>query len=425
MRYGKTGCGLQYAVRKSGSAAAYCALSIKCGTRDEEGFHSGIAHFTEHAIFKGAGKKSASVINSYIDKLGGELNAFTTKEEIVLHATVLKEDLPKAANLLFELATSPVFPEAEVDIEKGVIMDEINSYKDSPSEDIYDKFEEMIFEGHPLSRPILGTMASVKKIGGRELSEFVREKFTPDRMAFTIVADMDEGRMEKFVGRMADKWLRGNDIGRNPADNGGQDGGIPASSGTKHFPGAPYARKFDKTVSKKNHQVNCVIGSLGPSLYEGKERIATILLCNILGGPASNSILNYELREKNGWVYGVECTYTQYSDTGIVTICLGCDKENMERCLKAISRETDRLKSGLLSDRKLAAAKKQFLGQMAISSDNGETQCIAMGKSLLAYGMLLSDEDARARIEAVTAEDIRSAACRVFDEASLCRLTYI
>ena len=117
MRYGKTGCGLQYAVRKSGSAAAYCALSIKCGTRDEEGFHSGIAHFTEHAIFKGAGKKSASVINSYIDKLGGELNAFTTKEEIVLHATVLKEDLPKAANLLFELATSPVFPEAEVDIE--------------------------------------------------------------------------------------------------------------------------------------------------------------------------------------------------------------------------------------------------------------------------------------------------------------------
>jgi predicted Zn-dependent peptidase len=170
---GKADCGLNYAVRQSGSSVGYCALSIKCGTRDEEGYHSGIAHFVEHTIFKGTDKRSASVINSYLDRLGGELNAFTTKEEIVFHATVLKEDLPKAASLLFELATCPTFPEHEINTEKGVVIDEIHSYKDSPSEDIFDKFEEMLFEGHPLSGPILGTTASVKKITRDELLRFV------------------------------------------------------------------------------------------------------------------------------------------------------------------------------------------------------------------------------------------------------------
>ena len=191
MLYGKTDCGLQYAVKRTGSAAAYCALSIKCGTRDEEGYHSGLAHFTEHTIFKGTEKKSASVINGYLDRLGGELNAFTTKEEIVLHATVLKEDLPKAANLLFELATSATFPEAEVNIEKGVVIDEINSYKDSPAEDVYDKFEEMIFSGHPLAAPILGTSSSVKKIDRAE--QLIRKEDRQGRTAGIHVREIHSG----------------------------------------------------------------------------------------------------------------------------------------------------------------------------------------------------------------------------------------
>ena len=423
MLYGKTDCGLQYAVKRTGIAAAYCALSIKCGTRDEEGYHSGLAHFTEHTIFKGTEKKSASVINGYLDKLGGELNAFTTKEEIVLHATVLKEDLPKAANLLFELATSATFPEAEVDIEKGVVIDEINSYKDSPAEDVYDKFEEMIFSGHPLAAPILGTSASVKKIGRKELLEFTGEKFIPERMAFSIVADIDEKKMEKMAFRLASKWFPGKISARSEAYTGKD--GMETPHGIRMNLRKPQPVRFDKTVSKKNHQVNCVIGNLGPSLYEERERVATILMCNILGGPASNSILNYELREKNGWVYGVECTYTQYSDSGIVAISLGCDKENLEKCDKAIARETKKLQTDLLSPSRLAAAKKQFMGQMAISSDNGEAQCLAMGKSLMAYGRVLSDECTREKIESVTAEEIRDAARAVFNESSLCRLVFM
>jgi len=410
MKSGKADCGLQYAVKRGGSAVGYCALSIKCGTRDEAGYHAGIAHFTEHTIFKGTERRSASVINSYLDRLGGELNAFTTKEEIVFHATVLKEDLGKASSLLLELATCPVFPENEIQTEKGVVIDEIHSYKDSPSEDIYDRFEEMIFKGHPLSGNILGTTASVKKITRDELLKFVKEKFRPEKMAFTIVADIDEARMEKEVLKMAEKFF-------------GDSAPDAEASGSRLY--VPAAEQFDKTISKRNHQANCVIGALAPSLYQEKERLATVLLCNILGGPASNSILNSVLREKYGWVYGVECGYTQFSDTGLVAISLGCDKANLEKCLKAIDKEILKLQMEPLSERKLKAAKKQLLGQLAISSDNGETQCLSMGKGLLAYGKVSTGSENRSLVEAVTAEEVREMAARIFDKDNLSRLIYI
>lgn len=408
---GRTDNGLQYAVKKSGASVAYCSLSIRCGTRNEEGYHGGIAHFVEHTIFKGTSHRSAAVINNYLDKLGGELNAFTTKEEIVFHATVLKEDLKKAADLLFELAVCPTFPENEINVEKGVVIDEIQSYKDSPSEDIYDKFEELLFKGHPLSGNILGTKASVRKITRNELLKFVKEKFRPSRMAFSIVADIDEKMMEKYVLKLSKKHF--------PRLVSEEDNGQPGSSAT------PSAAPFDITLNKRNHQANCIIGGLAPSLYEDRERLATVLLCNILGGPANNSILNAVLREKNGWVYGVECSYTQYADTGIVAISLGCDKNNLDKCVKAIYKEIGKLQEEPLSERKLKAAKKQLLGQMAISGDNGETQCLSMGKGLLAYGKLNSGKETRQMVEGITAEDIREMALRIFDTGKLSKLTYI
>ena len=416
---GKTSCGLQYAVRKSSSAVGYCALSIKCGTRDEAGYHDGIAHFVEHTIFKGTQKRSASVINNYLDRLGGELNAFTTKEEIVFHATVLKEDLMKAAALLFELATSAVFPEHEIEVEKGVVIDEIHSYKDSPSDDIFDKFEELLFEGHPLSGNILGTPASVKKITREELMRFVKEKFLPCRMAFTVVADIDEAKMEKSVLSLIGKYFPDSSVDCASVSDckGGQvQCGQYAS---------PSAKPFDKTLNKRNHQANCVIGGLAPSLYQERERIATVLLCNILGGPANNSILNSVLREKYGWVYSVECGYVQFADTGMVTVSLGCDKSNLEKCIRTVYKEIARLQDTLLSDRKLKAAKKQLLGQLAISGDNGENQCLSMGKGLLAYGKVSSGKDNRTLVEAVTAEDIRNNARTVFDFDRLSKLIYV
>ena len=199
IRCGTAPSGVRYALRRSSGSVAWCALSIGAGTRDESGFPAGIAHFIEHNIFRGTSRKSARVISSYLDRLGGELNAFTTKEEIVLHATVLKEDLPKAVGLLFELATEPTFPEAEIETERGVVLDEIISYKDTPADDVYDAFEGLLFKGTDLETPILGTTASVKKITPAMLRRFVQENFLPSRMAFTIVADIDEAKMEKQI----------------------------------------------------------------------------------------------------------------------------------------------------------------------------------------------------------------------------------
>ena len=199
MRSGVSPTRLRYAVRQSGRAVAYCALTIGCGTRDEGTYPAGIAHFVEHTLFRGTANKSAAVINGYLDRLGGELNAYTTKEEIVLHATVLKEDWRKAARLLFELATEATFPDKEVETERGVVLDEISSYKDNPAEDIYDCFEGLLFEGHPLQTPILGTAASVRKITPEMLRRFVAEHFTPEKMVLTVVADIPEEQLEKEV----------------------------------------------------------------------------------------------------------------------------------------------------------------------------------------------------------------------------------
>lgn len=183
--------------------------------------------------------------------------------------------------------------------------------------------------------------------------------------------------------------------------------------------------QFDKTIDKHNHEVNAVIGAVAPSLYEEKERIAAVLLGNILGGPASNSLLNSLLREKNGWVYGVECSYTQYRDSGIMAISIGCDKANLDKCLGAIYKTIDKLKQEPLSPVRLKAAKKQLIGQLAIGGDNGETQCLSMGKSLLAFGRVSSFEEDRARIEAVSAKEIQDVARRIFAPDRICKLVYL
>ena len=396
---GRADCGIRYAVKRSGSAVAYCSLGIACGTRYEQGFHSGIAHFTEHTLFKGTEHKSSSVINGYLDRLGGELNAYTTKEEIVLHATILKEDLSKASSLLMEIATEATFPDNEVNTERGVVIDEIKSYKDSPSEDVYDRFEEKLFRGHSLSMPILGTPQSVRATSAEELRRFYKEKFVPGSMVFTIVADIDEKRMEADLLRTFDKFFSGSGM---------------VSGELTRPESITLDNVFDEVINKRNHEANAVLGGYAPSLYEEKERIATSLMSNILGGPAMNSILNDILREKHGWVYGVESSYTQYSDTGIMAISLGCERENTEKCIDAVRREISKFQDNALTDRKLRAAKKQFLGQIAISSDNGESQCLSRGKSLLAYGKVASAEEIKREIEAVSADMIRDMACRIF-----------
>ena len=216
MREGITGSGLRYAVATGGRSVAWCALTVRCGTADEGDFPAGIAHFMEHNLFRGTKRRSSSYISSRLDRLGGELNAFTTKEEIVLHATVLKDDLPKAVSLLLELASEASFPDDEVETERGVVLDEIISYKDNPFEDVYDRFEEMLFDGHRLSRSILGTVASVKKITPADLRAYYAKMFIPGRMALTIVAPDDEPSLERLAIKLTEPVFKG---GRPPCDD--------------------------------------------------------------------------------------------------------------------------------------------------------------------------------------------------------------
>lgn len=419
MRTGTCPNGLRYAVKRSGNAVAYCALSIGAGTRDEtysasgRPFPAGTAHFTEHTMFRGTLHKSASVISSYLDRLGGELNAYTTKEEIVLHATVLKEDLGKAARLLFELATQSTFLDSEIETERGVILDEIISYKDNPAEDIYDSFEGMLFKGSPLETPILGTLASVKKITPSLLQRFVAEKFIPSRMAFTVVADIDEKVLEKRVLKIASEGISKKLSLRDP---------VRANS---YFDMPSAAINFNKVIDKRNHEVNAVIGGRAPGLYDMPDRLVAAMLVNLLGGPASNSLLNAELREKKGWVYGIECSYTQYADTGVFAIAFGCDKPNLQQCLDAIHRILEKLCAKPLSDARLRACRKQLLGQLAISSESGEAQCLSMGKSLLAWGTVMSPEETRQRLSSITATDLQSMARRLFAKDNLSSLVYL
>lgn len=411
MTGGITPCGLQYAVRQSGRSVAYCALSIGCGTTQEVGFPSGIAHFVEHTLFRGTRRKKAAVINSYLDRLGGELNAYTTKEEIVLHATVLKEDLWKAVKLLFELATEATFPDDEIQTERGVVLDEIISYKDNPAEDVYDKFEGLLFQGHPLEQPILGTSASVKKITPAQLRRFVQTFFTPDRMALTLVADIPENQLEKKVHALVKNLFGESAPARMTAP---REQGIACPENI-----------FHKVIDKRNHEVNAVIGGYAPSLYEMPDRMVAAMLVNILGGPASNSLLNAELREKKGWVYGIECSYTQYADTGIVAISFGCDKPNLETCMASIHKILERLREAPLSEARLKSYRKQLLGQLAIGSEAGEAQCLSMGKSLLAWGKIMSPEQTRACLQSITSEDLRQMACRLFAPEKLSSLVYL
>jgi predicted Zn-dependent peptidase len=408
MIIGKAASGLQYAIKKSGAAVGYCSLTIRCGSRDEEGFHSGIAHFTEHTIFKGTSHKSNKIINSYLDKLGGDLNAFTSREEIVIHATVLKEDIGKAASLLLELATCPTFPSDEIELEKGVVIDEIKSYKDTPADDICDEFEARLFEGHPLGNKILGTPSSVRQITSSELRRFMEARFAPENMALAIVADIDEKKMEERVQRLSEKAFHG----------------ISRTAAPRMLRKMTAPPVFNQRKDVQNNEVNAIIGGLAPSLYDTKERFAAILMSNILGGPASNSLLNDFLRERNGWVYGVETYYTQYSDSGIMAVTLGCERCNLEKCFWGVRKVLDRVKNHEYPAERLKAAKRQLLGQLAISADNGETQCLSMGKSLITYGTVHSDEYDKEMIDAITAREICEAASRIFNPDRLSSLIY-
>ena len=400
--------GLRLACQQSSSPVAYCALSIRSGTRDE-GSLGGLAHFTEHLLFKGTATRSATSINNRLERLGGELNAYTTKEDTVVHATVLKEDLPKAIDLLIEMVFTSTFPDKEIEKERTIILDEINSYKDAPAEQIFDDFEEHLFAGTSLAMPVLGKANSLKKIRRDHLIQYVQQQFLPENMSLTVVADYSEERIERMIHRSLEKYVSSHPFSKQ--------GNEKISDEIIQTPA------FHKELRRKGYQTHCLIGGTAYHAFDPR-RNALILLINLLGGPAANSRLNTLLREKNALVYNVDASYNAYRDTGSFAIYFGCDHDHYDRCTRLIHQELERLCNDPLSDAQLRAAKRQFLGQWAISSDHGESQVLSMGKSLLTYGRILSREEIRSRIENISAADLLVVAQDLFSPQQLCQLSY-
>ncbi len=399
--------GVRFAYKNIKSPVAYCALSIGAGTRDEEKSENGLAHFTEHMIFKGTKQKSAKQINNLLEKCGGELNAYTTKEETVVHATVLKEDLPKAIELLHDITFNSVFPEKEFIKERDIILEEIKSYKDTPSELIYDDYDILLFGEHPLSMPILGVPSTVRHIRVDNIKSFTSEYYTPENMTFSIVADLPEEKCHKIV----DKYFTSKASERMFAPDKAESL-KPISVAEQSV-----------VIPKKTHQAHCIIGCPAYSLYD-EDRVALSLLTNILGGPAINSRLNQILREKHGLVYTVDASYTPYKETGIFTIYFGTDKGSLEKASDLVLKELRNMTSSEISSVALKSAKKQLLGQLAISMDNPENQCLSMGKSLLVYNKIDSIEVIGQKIEAVTPAQIHRISCEMFSEERMRTLIY-
>lgn len=404
-------CGIKFAFKRSRSLVAYSSLTIKSGTRNEPQRFPGMAHMTEHMLFKGTAKRTPQEISNRLELLGGDLNAYTTKEETAVYSTVLKEDLSKAVDLLFELAFTSVFPQGELEKERNVVIDEINMYKDSPSESIFDDFEEYLFADHLLSRSVLGNVKGLKKIKSSDICSYVRENFTPDNMCISIVAGITPQKAEKIVLSAIEKYV--------PQSFRPAERPCPVLEGGSLSAGVT----FRKEVNRKDHQANCIVGTTAFSFYD-EDRLTLILLNNILGGPGSNSLLNQELREKNALVYNVDSIFTQYADTGTFLITFGCEKHNLQKCLDLIGEQLSALRGAALPEKKVKEARKQLLGQLAIASDSGEAQSLSMGKSMLVFGRIMPDEEVRARINAITSEQLLRVARKVLASERLSVLIY-
>ena len=413
------------------------------GTRNEEPAYNGLAHLNEHMLFKGTEKRGAASINNLLENVGGELNAYTTKEETVVHATVLKEDLRRAVELLLELLFTSTYPDKELLKEREVVYEEIISYKDSPADSIYEDFECRLFEGHPLQYPILGTRKTLSRIESSTLKEYLHKWFIPDNMAISVVADMEESQVVKIVERALRKYCPGQhcDIIRESTlqplvagtagfgtvgvgtAGGGTAGGCTAAGEAAPLDWTPVP-PFRIEINKKHHQAHCIIGTRAYSYTQERERLALALLANILGGPAMNARLNTVLREKNALVYTVEACFNPYSDTGLFTIYFGCDKPLVERSLRLVRKELERVIEAPLSSRALANAKKQLLGQLAIASDNSEAQCLSMGKSMMIFGYIEPMETTRSKIESLTAAELQRVAQEILAWDNLSILIY-
>lgn len=377
--------GLRLAISRSDALVSYIGVAVGSGSRDESPAHFGLAHFVEHTIFKGTWRRSASAVSSRMESIGGDLNACTSKEDTIIYTSAPAGYEQRAIELLADIIANSLFPEHEIATEHEVVVEEIKSYLDSPSENVYDEYEERIFAGNALAHNILGNPDSVRNLTGRECRRFLDLNYTPGNMVVYVSAPVAPDR----IIRMVEKYF-----------------------GILNFPDNRPARTapdvlapFDEVIENDGFQAHTIYGARTFSRYDPR-RFALYLLNNYLGGPCMSSVLNRELREKRGLVYTVDSFISNFSDAGLMSVYIGCDKQNVRKCLKIVRKELDRLAQSPLSPRTLEKIKTQYCGQLLVSSDNRENMAMSMGKSLLHYGEILDTRHTAERIREVSPDTL-------------------
>lgn len=399
--------GLRIIHLHSDAPVVYCGYAVAAGTRDElPGEEEGMAHFCEHMTFKGTRRRSSMQILGYLESVGGDLNAFTGKEETVYHAAVLRDNIGRAVDLLTDIVFRSTYPQAEIDKEVEVIVDEIESYNDSPSELVYDLFENAIFKGHPLGHNILGNAEQLRSYTTADAQRFTRRHYRPEACVFFAYGDVDFSRLVRLLERASED--------------------IEASASTDILPcsPAPALPLYVPQHIERHEDTHLAHVMLGTRAYDvhDERRIALYLLNNILGGPGMTARLNVSLREKSALVYTVESMTQSYSDTGLWAVYFGCDPKNVDRCMRLVRRELDKVMKKPLGEAQLRAAKRQIRGQIGIACDARESFALDFAKSYLHYGWKKDITALCERIDRLTAADLQRVAMETFDEERLTTL---
>ncbi|MDB2363690.1 insulinase family protein [Flavobacteriales bacterium] len=382
---------------------AHIGLMIDVGSRDELDHEHGMAHFIEHVIFKGTNKRSAKQILSRLDAVGGEINAFTGKEDTVIYASVLKEHYNRAAELISDILVNSTFPEAELTKEKEVIYDEINYYLDTPSEQIFDDFEKQLFEDYSIGRNILGTKEKLDGFNQQMIKDFIKRNYTTNRMVISSVGPFSFKQAKSVIERYFSS--------------------IPSSTSTRSKQSFAALSKQDLILKRDVMQSHQMIGLRA---YDQKHRnkAALTLVSNYLGGPAMNSRFNLEVREKRGFTYNIESNYSPFTDTGIFSVYFGTDSQNVNATRNIILKELKKLRSKSIGSRTLHSAKKQLIGQLSLAQENKASLMLALAKSFLIHDRVDSIEEVVKKIESISEEQIFELANELFKEDLIHSLTY-
>ncbi len=395
--------GIRVVHRQTQSPVAYLGIMIGAGTRDEDPKQNGMAHYIEHTVFKGTKHRTARQIINRIENIGGELNAYTTKEETTFYAATLSQYFPRTLELIADMVLYPTFPKKETDKERTVIYDEILSYNDSPSELIYDDFENLIFHGHALQMPILGTRQTLRYLTDKKALQFMQDTYNTDRMVFFSISNLPFKKVvayaEKYLG---DTPYHTREFTRTPP---------PSTGGLRG------------TYHKHTHQTHVMLGTRAFPIGH-QHHLTLYLLNNIIGGSGMNSLFNLALREQRGLVYTIESNYTPLSDTGYWATYFASEPQDTEQCLDLIYKQLKTLREKPLSDTTFRKYLRQLLGQMAISAENQENNALSMAKSTLYQNAAPAWQDVYAQVAQLTPHDLHALANQLFQENQIAILLY-